>query len=80
LHLGTAGVSLVLRRGTDFMNEHPEFQKKAKKMVSQKVSWVVTPAKAGVQKILKSLDSGFRRNDKFCGVSTFYEIIKERNR
>ncbi|HQN18681.1 MAG TPA: hypothetical protein PKV86_06075 [Syntrophobacteraceae bacterium] len=23
----------------------------------------VTPAKAGVQKILKSLDSGFRRND-----------------
>jgi hypothetical protein len=25
----------------------------------------VTPAKAGVQKLLKRLDSSFRRNDKF---------------
>jgi hypothetical protein len=32
-------------------------------MDSQKVSQVVTPAKAGVQKQLNFLDSGFRRND-----------------
>jgi hypothetical protein len=32
-------------------------------MVSQNVSQVVTPAKAGVQKQLNSLDPGFRRND-----------------
>jgi len=44
-------------------------------MISQKVSWVVTPAKAGVQNILKKLDSGFRRNDEFYGISTFYELI-----
>jgi hypothetical protein len=31
--------------------------------VSQKVIKVVTPAKAGVQKSLVFLDSGFRRND-----------------
>jgi hypothetical protein len=36
---------------------------------------VVTPAKAGVQNILKYLDSGFRRNDKFYGISAFYEFI-----
>jgi len=27
-------------------------------MISQKVSWIVTPAKAGVQNILKLRDSG----------------------
>jgi len=52
----------------------------------------VTPAKAGVQTsslrkqgtILRTgflfsqetLDSGFRRNDEFYRISTFYEIIK----
>ena len=42
-------------------------------MNSQKV---VTPAKAGVQvshRLLKTLDSGFRRNDKKWGFLTFYE-------
>jgi hypothetical protein len=33
-------------------------------MASQKVPEAVTPAKAGVQNFLKSLDSGFRRNDE----------------
>ncbi len=28
----------------------------------------VTPAKAGVQDVFKSLDSGFRRNDGFLGI------------
>jgi len=32
-------------------------------MVSQKVSKAVTPAKVGVHKMLKSMDSCFRRND-----------------
>jgi len=32
-------------------------------------------AGAGVQNMLKELDSGFRRNDEFYGISTFYEII-----
>ena len=32
-------------------------------MVSQKTRRSVTPAKAGVQKALKYLDSGFRRSD-----------------
>jgi len=27
--------------------------------------YLVTPAKAGVQKVLKGLDSGFHRNDNF---------------
>jgi len=34
--------------------------------------------KTGVQevyKFLKELDSGFRRNDEFYGISTFYENI-----
>jgi len=44
-------------------------------MISQKVSWIVTPAKAGVQNIFKLLDSGFRRNDKFYGISTFFEFV-----
>jgi hypothetical protein len=44
-------------------------------MVSLKVSLSVTPAKAGVQNVLKKLDSGFRRNDKFFRISTFYAII-----
>jgi len=44
-------------------------------MISQKV---VTPAKAGVQvsdKPLKSLDSGFRRNDENGCFLTFYEFV-----
>ena len=45
-------------------------------MVSQKVSWIVTPAKAGVQDILKKLDSGFGRNEALCEISTPYESIK----
>jgi len=45
-------------------------------MFSQKDKWAVTPAKAGVQNILERLDSGFRRNDKPFGFSTFYETIK----
>jgi hypothetical protein len=44
-------------------------------MNSQKALWIVTPAKAGVQNLLKSLDSGFRRNDKIYWNSTFCEII-----
>ena len=31
----------------------------------------------GVYKILKILDSGFRRNDEFYGIATFYETIIE---
>jgi hypothetical protein len=31
---------------------------------SEEVNQAVTPAKAGVQNLLKSLDSGFRRNDE----------------
>jgi hypothetical protein len=45
-------------------------------LVSQKVSWLVTPAKAGVQNILNELNSGFRRNDRFKGISTFYMSVK----
>jgi len=45
-------------------------------MIPQKVNWIVTPEKAGVQNGLKYLYSGFRRNDKFNGFSTFYEFIK----
>ena len=45
-------------------------------MNSQKASLVVTPANAGVQNILKQLDSGLRWNDKLYGISTFYEPIK----
>jgi hypothetical protein len=40
---------------------------------------VVTPVKTGVQGIhdaLKTLDSGFRRNDGTGAFSTFYERIK----
>jgi hypothetical protein len=44
-------------------------------MISEKLFWSVTPAKAGVQNFLKELDSGFRRTEEFFGVSTFYEII-----
>ena len=35
----------------------------------------VTPAKAGVQKLLKLLDSGLRRNDDLREIQTFYETI-----
>ena len=35
----------------------------------------ITPAKAGVQKLLKLLVSGFRRNDGKGYFSTFYESI-----
>jgi hypothetical protein len=44
-------------------------------MISQKISRSVTPAKAGVQNILKELDSGFRRNDETGQFQTFYETI-----
>jgi hypothetical protein len=44
-------------------------------MVSQKVTRVVTPAKAVVQNPLNSLDSGFRRNDGKNQILTFYKII-----
>jgi len=39
--------------------------------VSQKVLQAVTPAKAGVQKFLVFLDSGFRRNDRKGRFLTF---------
>jgi hypothetical protein len=35
----------------------------------------VTPANAGVQKLLKLLDSGLRRNDDLREIQTFYESI-----
>jgi hypothetical protein len=35
----------------------------------------VTPANAGVQKLLKLLDSGVRRNDDLRKIQTFYETI-----
>jgi nickel transport protein len=35
----------------------------------------VIPAKAGIQKRLKTLDSGLRRNDESSGFRTFYEFI-----
>ena len=43
-------------------------------------SKVVTPVKTGVQyfcNMLKSLDSGFHRNDDFWVFSTFDESIKD---
>ena len=45
-------------------------------MISQKV---VTPVKTGVQgvyKLLKLLDSGFRRNDEKLNFQRYYEFIK----
>jgi len=45
-------------------------------MASEKVTNIVTPAKAGVYNLLKILDSGFRRNDKKDRFQTFYEFIK----
>jgi len=48
-------------------------------MSSQKVTKVVTPAKAGVQKSLLFLDSGFRRNDRKGRFVTSYEFIKIEN-
>jgi len=45
-------------------------------MVSKKVSQVVTPAKAGVQKTLEKLDSRLRGNDRKTHFSTFYEAVK----
>jgi len=44
-------------------------------MDSEKVKIGVTPAKAGVQKSLKNLDSGFRRNDGKVLFLTSYEFI-----
>jgi len=44
-------------------------------MASQKAINAVTPAKAGVQKGLFFLDSGFRRNDRRKHFQTFYEHI-----
>jgi hypothetical protein len=45
-------------------------------MVSQIVSCNVTPAQAGVQNLLKALDSGLRRNDGNWQFQTFCEIVK----
>ena len=45
--------------------------------VSQDVPQPVTPAKAGVQKFLVFLDSGFRRNDRKRRFLTFYEVVKQ---
>jgi len=45
-------------------------------MASQKVSKAVTPANAGVQKQLISLDSRVRGNDENREVLTFYEFVK----
>jgi len=36
---------------------------------------IVIPAKAGIQKRLKRLDSRLHGNDGICKISTFYEII-----
>ena len=44
-------------------------------MLSQKISIVVTPAKAGVQKFLNFLDSRFHGNDRKKRFRTFYELI-----
>jgi hypothetical protein len=44
-------------------------------MLSQKVCWVVTPAKAGVQKPLKRLDSRLRGNDRKGLSPTFCETV-----
>jgi hypothetical protein len=43
---------------------------------SQKALQAVTPAKAGVQKFLVFLDSGFRRNDRKGRFLTSYETVK----
>jgi len=37
---------------------------------------LVTPANAGVQNILRRLDTGFRRYDGKANFSTFYEFVK----
>ena len=37
---------------------------------------IVTPAKAGVQKILERLDSRLRGNDRKKHFSTFFEFVK----
>jgi len=44
-------------------------------MVSQKVRKTVTPAQAGVQNLLKTLDSRLRGNDRRREISTFYEVV-----
>jgi len=41
---------------------------------------VVTPAEAGVQKLLASLDSGFRRNDGKTLLSEFLRLYQFVNR
>ncbi len=46
-------------------------------MASEKVIKAVTPAKAGVQKGLYFLDSGFRRNDRKGQFRSSYEAIKK---
>ena len=45
-------------------------------MNSQKVSAVVTPAKAGVQNPLNFLDSRLHGNDRKRRFSTFYDTVK----
>jgi hypothetical protein len=37
----------------------------------------VIPAKAGIHKLLKSLDPGLRRGDDIRRFRTFYEVIKK---
>ena len=45
--------------------------------VRQEVLQTVTPAKAGVQRFLVFLDSGFRRNDRKGRFLAFYEVLKK---
>jgi len=45
-------------------------------MHSKKVKIVVTPAKAGAHKYLKTLDSRLLGNDGKRNFSTFYETVK----
>ena len=44
-------------------------------MISSKVNNTVTPAEAGVQKVLKTLDSRLRGNDSIWGFQTSYEAV-----
>ena len=44
-------------------------------MASQKVLCVVIPAQAGIQKVLKSLDSRLRGNDGRAKYLSFYEFL-----
>ena len=48
----------------------------ATSMNPQKLPWIVTPAKAGVQKCPGGLDSRLRGNDREALFCTFYEALK----